>query len=449
MTLPLLSGGLLTPSVLLSRSAMESKLGVLQCHFTWDLDPSTSKLSRLKEKLEDIGSEGAHGWLGHIYNLQGYIHHRLGFADEARSFFNRSAEAFRETRKAASDTGPWLVVNYGNRAWLHHLQGEQAESQAYLAKVDALTEDYPSPSQDELHPEVYAEQAWTLMKFGPDQKLLAAEYFQRAIRMQPDMLEWHSSHVLALVGAFHRSQAAMMDGVFEKMKIALRHDPENLLLAALHVEARARNRRQIQGEVRQLARRLLRKSASSYGGIKVILRLYRMYVSHDEAVDLAEELLERHPGQRYVKKCAAVCYSKKVVQDKHLRLEHSLVSRAVGLCTEVVSLYPHSSLKIKIALANIYGHLKRRDEAGEVYEQLLESQLDPEQAQMLFCYYAKYAHVVERKSSKSIEYHMRAAAIPLGSVYRDKSLQILERIREQKLNPKCGEIEMFLAELPL
>lgn len=445
----LISVGPLIPSVLLSHSVMESKLEALHCHFTWDLEPSISKLFCLKEKLEDIGSEEGYSWLGHIYNLQGYVHHQLGFTDEARSFFNKSAEAFRQMRNAVSDTGPWLVVNYGNRAWLHHLQGEQAESQAYLAKVDALAEEYPSPSQEELHPEIYAEQAWTLMKFGPEQKLLAVEYFQRAIRMQPDMLEWHSSHILALVGAFNHSNPAMMDSIFEKMRIALRHDPENLFLAALHVEACARNRKQIQEEVRELARRLLKKSVSSYSGIKVILRLYRMYVSFDEAIDLAEEVLERHPEERYAKKCAAVCYSKKILQDKPPRLEHSLISRAIALCRDVVSLYPRSSLKCQIALANIYGHLKRREEADEVYDRLLGSQLDPEQAQMLYCYYAKYAHVVQRKSSKSVEYYMRAAVIPLRSVYRDKSLQVLERIQEQKQHPKCGEIEMFLAQLQL
>lgn len=428
---------------------MESKLEALQCHFTWELDDSISKLLQLREKLEDIGTEEGYSWLGHIYNLQGYIHHRLGFANEARSFFNKSAEAFRQIRNSASDTGPWLVVNYGNWAWLHHLQGEHAESQAYLAKVDALTEEYPSPSQEELHPDIYAEKAWTLMKFGPDQKLLAVEYFQRAIRMQPDMVEWHSSHILVLVSAFSHSNPAMMDSIFEKMKVASKHDPENLYLATLYVEACARNRKQMQDEVRELARRLLKKPTSSYGGLKPILRLYRMYLSNDEAIDLAEEVLERHPDDRYAKKCAAVCYSKKILLDKPLRVEHSLVSRAVALCREVISLYPHSSLKTKIALANVYGHLNRRDEANEIYDRLLESELDPEQAQMLYCYYAKYTNVVQRKSSESTEYYMRAAVIPVNSVYRDNSLRILRRIQGRNQNPKCREIEKFLAELQL
>lgn len=426
---------------------MESKLEALHCHFTWELDDSISRLVQLREKLEDIGAEEGHSWLGHIYNLQGFIHHRLGFTQEARGFFSKSAEAFRQTRSSVSDAGPWLVVNYGNRAWSHHLQGEDAESQAYLAKVDALTEEHPPPSEEELHPDIYAEKAWTLMKFGPEQKLLAVECFQRAIRMQPDLVEWHSSHVLVLLSAFSHSNPAMMDSIFQKMKVASKHDPENLHLAALCVEARTRN--QVQGEVRELARRLLKRPVSSYGGLKPILRLCRTYLSYDEAIDLAEEVLERHPEQRYAKKCAAVCYSKKILLDKHLRLEHSLVSRAVALCREVISLYPQSSLKTKIALANVYGRLSRPDEADHIYHGLLESELDPEQAQMLYCYYAKYANAVRGKRAESAEYYMRAAAIPVESVYRDNSLRVLERIREHNQNPKCREIEKFLAELQL
>eukprot|EP00064_Thunnus_orientalis_P023288 superscaffoldBa00008650_g23522 len=83
-------------------------------------------------------------------------------------------------RNTVSDEGPWLVVNYGNLAWLHHHLGEEEESQTYLSKVDTLLKEYPSPSQDELHPEIYAEKAWTLMKFGKAKKLMAVDYFQTA-----------------------------------------------------------------------------------------------------------------------------------------------------------------------------------------------------------------------------------------------------------------------------
>ncbi|XP_028442414.1 interferon-induced protein with tetratricopeptide repeats 1-like [Perca flavescens] len=231
-----------------SQTTLESKLEALQCHFTWDLDPSKAILLRRKEKFEDIGTEEGNSWLGHIYNLRGFVQYKLGFTEDAQSFFNKAAEAFSKIRNA--DEGPWLVVNYGNLAWLHHHLGDQAESQAYLSKVDTLMNKYPSPSQDELHPEIYAEKAWTLMKFSKEQKKEAADYFQRAIRMQPDMVEWNSSYVLGLVGSFRQNNKVEAD-LLEKMRIAKEQDPENLYLAALYLNQCAQKGESIEDEAHE------------------------------------------------------------------------------------------------------------------------------------------------------------------------------------------------------
>eukprot|EP00064_Thunnus_orientalis_P023325 superscaffoldBa00008692_g23561 len=91
-----------------SQTTLEAKLGALQCHFTWDLDSNAYKLFHLRDTLEDIGTK------------------------EGTSC--RAAEAFHQIRNTISDEGPWLVVNYGNLAWLHHHLGEEEKSQAYLSK---------------------------------------------------------------------------------------------------------------------------------------------------------------------------------------------------------------------------------------------------------------------------------------------------------------------------
>ncbi|XP_042273242.1 interferon-induced protein with tetratricopeptide repeats 1B-like [Thunnus maccoyii] len=427
---------------------MEAKLWALQCHFTWDLESSSSKLFRLRDTLEDIGTEEGYSWLGHIYNLQGHIHYQLGFTEDARRFFSRAAEAFRQMRNTVSDEGPWLVVNYGNLAWLHHYLGEQAESQTYLSKVEALLNEYPSPSQDELHPEIYAEKAWTLMKFGRDKKLLAADYFQRAIRMQPDVVEWHTSHVIALVNVYKDYNKPLEEDILEKMKIAKEHDPESLYLAALYLEECAKKGRKIEDEARELAKRVLRNPVSSYSGMTPLLRLYTMYVSMDEAIDLAEEALERHPDERHLKWCAAICYEWMIFSHKDNPLQKSMIDRAVSLHKEVISLYPHSSLKIKIFLANIYTKSNHSQaEAEQIYQEQLESDLEPADRQILYNYYAKYLHFIQKESYKSIEYHMMAAAIPQQSPYRENSIRTLERIRERNRNRMCGEVEEFLANL--
>lgn len=431
-----------------SQSTLEAKLGALECHFTWDLDPSMSNCLRLRDKLEDIGSEEGYSWLGHIYNLQGYVHYQLGLTEDALRFFCKAAKALRQIRNTVSDEVPWLLVNYGNLAWLHHHLGEQAETHAHLSKINALLTEYPSPCQDELHPEICAEKGWTLMKFSSEKKLLAVRYLQKAIRWQPDMVEWHTSHVLALASAYKHGSAQMEADILEKMQIAKEHDAENLYLAALYLEICAHKGRKIEEEAWQLARRILRKPASSYSGIKPLLRLYQIYLSMDEAIDLAEEALERHPDDRYLKKRLAICYEERLLSQRDNSVEQSMVDRAIGLFKEVIALYPQSSLKNRLSLANIYGESKHsQDKAEQIFIKLLEGDQEPADRQLLYNYYAKYLHSVQKQSNKSIEYYMRAAAIQHHSHYRRESIGILERIKDRNRNRMCREIEFFLANL--
>ncbi|XP_070817314.1 interferon-induced protein with tetratricopeptide repeats 5-like [Chaetodon trifascialis] len=429
-----------------SQSTLESKLEALQCHFTWDLDPSRSRLFRLRDNLQDIGTEEGNSWLGHIYNLQGYIQYKLGFTEDAQSFFSRAAEAFRQTRTAASDEGPWLVVNYGNLAWLHHHLGERAECQAYLSKVDALMSEYPSPSQDELHAEIYAEKAWTLMKFSGDKQQLAADCFQRAIRMQPDMVEWNTSHLIGLARAVKHSETGLDADVLENMRIATEQDPENLYLAGVYLKQRAENGERVEDEARELARNILRNPVSSYSGMKAVLRVYRISLSIDEAIDLAEEALENHPDARFLKRCAALCYKWKIVFDRSSRPNRRTIARAVSLHRELIALYPHSSLVKKLDLANIYGKTNPA-EAKPIYRDLLESDVEPADQQMIYHHYGNYLNFDCQDRHRSIQYHMKAAAIPHQSYFRDKSIRVLERIRDRGRNRMCGDIDEFLANL--
>ncbi|XP_053178674.1 interferon-induced protein with tetratricopeptide repeats 1-like [Scomber japonicus] len=430
-----------------SQSSLEDKLKALQCHFTWDIDVSRYKLLSLEEKLEDIGTEEGNSWLGHIYNLQGYIHYQLKLKKDALCFLEKATEAFRQSRKV-SDEGPWLLVNYGNLAWLHHKLGEQAESQTYLSKVDTLLKEYPSPSQDELHPEIYAEKAWTLMKFGKDKKVLVADYFQRAIRMQPDMVEWHTSYVIALVN--RHSNKPLEEENLEKMRMAKEQDPENLYLAALELEQRAIKKERIEDEARELARKVLENPVSSYSGLKALLWVYKNYVSVDEAIDLAEEALEKHPDERFLKRCAALCYKWRIVFHNDNHIKQNTIDRAISLHKEVISLYPHSAVLMKVILANVYTKSNQGLAAAEqIYQELLRMNLKPEERQMFYNNYAKYLNFDKKDSRRSIKYHMKAAAIPQQSYYQENSINVLKWIRGRKRGRNWRDIERFLAELDL
>ncbi|KAK9519773.1 hypothetical protein VZT92_022481 [Zoarces viviparus] len=395
--------------------------------------------------LVNIGTEEGNSWLGHIYNLRGFVQYKLGFIEDAQSFFNKAAEAFRQMRKA--DDGPWLVVNYGNLAWLHHHLGNQAESEAYLSKVEALMKKYPSPSQDELHAEIYAEKAWTLMKFSGDRELVS-DYFQKAIRMQPDMVEWNTSHVIGLASFFENCDTGLEADILEKMRVAKEQDPENLCLAVHYLERRAKKGERVEDEARELADKVLRNSVSSFSSMKAILRVYRNYVSIDEAIDLAEKALENHPEERYLMRCAALTLKWKIIRFSDSRPKQSMIDRAISLHKEVISRYPHSSFMTKIDLATIYAKSNHGQAIAEqMYQELLESDLEPADKQLLYNHYAKYLNFDRQDQNKSLKYHMKAAAIPHQSFYRGNSIRLLEKTKNKRRNSMWREIEEFLEHL--
>ncbi|XP_062251229.1 interferon-induced protein with tetratricopeptide repeats 1-like [Platichthys flesus] len=423
-----------------SEIPLEGRLGALQCHFTWDLEPGRNKLLRIKDTLQDIGTEDGHMWRGHIYNLQGFVHFQLGSIEEARSFFSRAEEAFRRMRGA--EEGPWLVVTYGNQAWLHHHQGELAESRACLSKIDGLmTED---PSQDELHPEICAEKAWTLMKFSREQNLLADDYFQRAIRMQPDVVEWQTSHVILLVNMSKRNATGVEEDIMEKLRKAKEQDPENLYLAAIYLLQLAKKGQIDQSGACELATKVLRNPVSSYSGIRPLLWFYRTFTSIDEAVALAEETLKLHPDERYLKRCAALCYRWKI-WEKNSRPSPSLIKKGIRAHKDLISIYPDTSFMKRIQLANMYARSeKKKAKSEKIFQQLLEEDLEPAEQQVFFTIYAKHLFFNQQQSNMSIMYHMKAVEIPIKSFYQESSIQALEKIRHRKGNQ---EVDRFLSRL--
>lgn len=366
---------------------------------------------------------------------------------QARTLFTRAEEALRRDPRFRES---WLLVNYSNLAWLHHQQGEPEESQAYLAKVDDLMEQHPPPSQDERHPEVNAEKAWTLMKFGQERIQEAKECFQSATCRKPEVVEWNTSYVLLQVREMQKSTEAPLDEeLLGRLREASERDPLNRYLAVQCLCERARRGEDVRDEAQELAERILENPISSYSGMKRILRIYRD-LDRDEAVRLAEEALRRNPDQRYLKACAALCYKWKITFSNEGPPELSLIDRAVQLHEEVIALYS-VALGKRIDLADVKAKSPRSQDqvqAQQIYQELLQQfQLEPADKQMLYNRYAKFLNFRRGDRNRSIRYHMRAAEIPSKSFFRESSIKTLQKIRERGRNRLCGEIEELLRNL--
>ncbi|XP_015254084.1 PREDICTED: interferon-induced protein with tetratricopeptide repeats 1-like isoform X2 [Cyprinodon variegatus] len=423
-----------------SKLSLESRLKALQCHFTWDLEVNPPNLN-LWDELKDTSREKENVWLGHIYNLQGFIQFKLGSSEEALKFFSQATETFQHLKN--SDEGPWLMVNFGNLAWLHHHMGEDEKCQDYLSKCEALMRKYPAPPEEELHPEVCAEKAWTLMRFDKEKKLQAAELFQRAVRMQPDNVEWQTSWAILSAGPFKAYMEDMTPDVLEIVKSASERDPDNLYVAALYLEARAAKGEQIQDEAKDLAEKILEKPMHDYCGIGRVMKLYRKYISVDEAIKIADDALERHPDSRFVKRSAAKCYTKKVFSQRG-NPDPRATDKAIRLWREVIEVYPKYSLKEKISRADVQTKVDI-EKADQIYRELLDREdLDPAEKQMLYCRYAKHLQFIKKDYRSSTTYHMMAAEIQKESKYKEKSVKQLKKTLKINKDP---EIQRRIREL--
>lgn len=253
---------------------------------------------------------------------------------------------------------------------------------------------------------------------------------------------------MCLKRAFRDDEAGVETDLLEELRRACEQDPENTYLAVSYLQQRAKNGESVADEAQELARTILRNPVSSYSGIKEILRVYKNEMSVDEAIDLAEEALRAHPDQRYLKRCAALCYKWKIVVPGDSHLRRSLVDRAISLHQEVISLYPHSSLRRKIDLANIYAKTNRdQTDAEQVYQELLERDVDPADKQMIYNCYAKYLNHDRQDRNGSARYHMKTAEILQESFFHRNSISILRRIVERGRSRMCGEIQEFLENL--
>ncbi|XP_076141328.1 interferon-induced protein with tetratricopeptide repeats 5-like [Alosa pseudoharengus] len=221
------------------------------------MDRNISILHRQQEHLEDRSRHGCAGE-GHLYSLLGYvIYHIKDSAEEALIHLRQAEVALKQ--QEPEGRGPHLLVNQANLAWVHFHLGELPECQAYLEEVVRLQEDFPAPPGCELHPEVYGEKGWTILKLQVTKLRKAVANFEMALKGDPYRKEWHVGLALAKCKVyFHEGNKELRGEIIEQINIAKAKDPDNLHMLAIYWNALADVGRKTETvrEVHELAQQL-------------------------------------------------------------------------------------------------------------------------------------------------------------------------------------------------
>ncbi|XP_030635014.1 interferon-induced protein with tetratricopeptide repeats 1-like [Chanos chanos] len=425
---------------------LRSELEKLECHFTWSLESTSSKLQAVKELLESCSQINECQWQGQLYNFMGYILHSQGSSEEALTYLKKAEKTISDLCRPG-ELGPKLLVNQANLAWVHYHLGELQESQAYLRKVEKITEECSVLSKCTLHPEVNGEKGWTFVKFDLRLKREAIKCFTEALKGDPMRREWNRGLATAMVKAYPRPQVtpAIEAQILAQVKRARELDPDDQYLTALYLNSLS-VAGQVTDETKLEGERLAKRLTKNLDGLREALAFFRSSMSLDFAIEVAENVLESFPSEIYVKKQLAICYKWKVFMLKESNAEdQDWIQRATALHEEVISLRPHY-LRGKLALADIHARSGNIERADEMYEELLyrADDLELEDRQLLYSHFSTHLYWIKAARSKSIDYHMKVAEIPHSSRVRKNSIRILRDIIRKGMNERHGEIVDFL-----
>lgn len=162
--------------------------------------------------------------------MLGYVRYLQGFQDDALANLLKSEELIREH---GEDCERFLIVTYGNLAWLRYYRGLYSQCNSFLEKLVGIKEKFPTGSPTVLHPEVYGETGWTFLKFNYKYYEKAKECFKRALELEPDNSEWNAGYAIDLYRTEIEPPRVEDSLTGKQLRRAIEKNPEDAVLMML------------------------------------------------------------------------------------------------------------------------------------------------------------------------------------------------------------------------
>ncbi|XP_062376309.1 interferon-induced protein with tetratricopeptide repeats 1-like [Sardina pilchardus] len=272
---------------------LRSHLENLECHFTWELDCSRSKLENLHQDLKDRIYFGC-TWTCQLHSLLGYVLHALGSSDEALTCLEEAEKMIREHEDEEKDC--LLLVNQANLAWVHYFRAELAESQAYLEEVTRLQEDLPASPGSEIHPEFSAQKGWALVMFERSHQRLAIECFKMAVIGNPQKRLFRKGLALAMDKVYFGQTLTpdLRREIRENLRVVRQMDENDMWVTIMYLNnalCNGEDREQFRQQVNTAADKLI-ASGRLEGLSNLLFLLTSFYKEYDKAIGVAETICD-------------------------------------------------------------------------------------------------------------------------------------------------------------
>ncbi|XP_062382820.1 interferon-induced protein with tetratricopeptide repeats 5-like isoform X2 [Sardina pilchardus] len=422
------------------------QLEQLECHFTWDLPKESADLSDLQTRLEDQIQLDLGKKAGAIrsYCFLAYVRYLQGFLDDALTNLLKSEELTKEYN--GDDCERFLIVTYGNLAWLHYHRRSYSQCESYLEKLVGIKEKFPTTSPTELHPEVYGQKGWTYLKFAHKYKQIAKQCFEKALELEPDESEWNAGFGIAL----HRTESKktrLEDSlVVKQLRRALEINPEDAVLMAL-LGLRLRMF-QKHDEAERLIEEALDMDPSNPHVIRYVGKCFRQGGSVDRSIALLKRAVERTPNSCFLHHQLALCYRKKkddLFCRGGARGKGREVRQLIAQCIHHLQLATTLKSNFILAMADLalhYGQNKEIDRAEEMFQETFKAAKENhDNVHIVHHYYGEFQQYQKKSQTLAIKHYKDCLTLGFNTVEGSKSARSLKKIAEKRLAryPRDGE----------
>ncbi|XP_024120742.1 interferon-induced protein with tetratricopeptide repeats 5 [Oryzias melastigma] len=382
-----------------------SRLQKLQSRFTWDLRPEDLQLEDLSVQLQhDIDLElGQPGTVAYACRFLAYVRYLQCQPAEALELLNQSET---KTREVYDDERRFIVM-YGDMAWLKYHTEDLEEAQRLCQRVEDILVRHPA-APDTLHPEVYGEKGWTLLKLSRSYYPEAKENFCKALEMQPDDCELNNGYAIVLyrMEEDDSGSSAEASPATRQLQRAVEINPrDGVLLSMLALKLMFNGNLE---EVDKLVERALKVARNNTQVIRYLAKYLRKRNRLDEAIKLLQDVLKMNTTSTFIHHQLAQCYiDKKKLLKKTQPRRGDAIAPSWGLSDETAreikrlrSLCIHHLEKTvqlksgfkhaKAELALQYAEMSDKERAQQMFDEVLEG-LEEEPWRIRYDIYRNYA----------------------------------------------------------
>ncbi|XP_066550005.1 interferon-induced protein with tetratricopeptide repeats 1 [Amia ocellicauda] len=329
-----------------------------------------------------------------------------------------------------------LIVPYGDFAWLYYKMGDHTNAQRYLEKLAQIADKFPRASPVILHPELYGEKAWSLLKFSSENYELAKTFFEMALKEQPENKEWHSGYAIVLTrleGLGTRMSSEQDSIALPQLRLAKQLDPGNAFVT-IYLGLKLTEYGYMQ-EAQELAEQALQKAKDNPQVIRNVVKLFRLHGSLDRAFALLERALQLSPDTCFLKHQLALCCKWKYGIEKQSNRDNreelnSLLSRAIENFNEVLRVQPNY-IYIEFDLAEMYAESGDKEIAEEIFMEMFGrlSEMKPKDVQAFYLYYGNFKYYHRESPEEAIALYKEGIKISEPSWAREKCSLRLNKLQ--------------------